>query len=134
MAASRSVRFVLLGGLFIGVAGAAPIGRADSAQEQEQPGRSPFERVCSNCHGMDAKGATGPSLLPFTRTDDELLAIVREGGAQMMAFSRKDVSDEAARAIAAYLRSLTGREEARRGAATSGSVGVYRRLRTSRAR
>jgi alcohol dehydrogenase (cytochrome c) len=51
-------------------------------------------------------GAVGPPLLPFTRSSRELLAIVREGGAQMMSFTSRDLSDEEVAAIAQYLASL----------------------------
>lgn len=69
-------------------------------------GQAAFERACANCHGRDARGATAPALVPSTRSANEILGIVRSGGAQMMAFSPRDVSDAEVDAIAAYLRNL----------------------------
>ena len=59
------------------------------------------------CHGRDGRGGTAPTLVPLTRSTNEILALVRNGGAQMMAFSNADVSDADVDAIVQYLQQLT---------------------------
>ena len=80
----------------------------DPGQRQARSsGQAAFERVCSVCHGRDARGDIGPRLVPFSRESDELLAIVREGMGQMPPISARDISDENVSEIAAYLKSLS---------------------------
>jgi mono/diheme cytochrome c family protein len=62
-----------------------------------------------NCHGREGRGGTAPALVPLTRSAGEIRGIVRNGGAQMMAFSRADVSDADVDAIADYLRQVSSR-------------------------
>jgi mono/diheme cytochrome c family protein len=70
-------------------------------------GKAEFERICSGCHGKEGIGEVGPRLVPFTKSNRELLAIVREGSGQMPAISVTDISDENVAAVAEYLRQLT---------------------------
>jgi len=70
-------------------------------------GKAAFERICAGCHGAEGVGDVGPPLVPFTRSDRELSAIVREGTGQMPALSVRDISDEEVAAVAEYLRSLS---------------------------
>jgi len=70
-------------------------------------GTKAFERVCQVCHGENAKGGAGPSLVPFDRDVEDVLAIVREGTGEMPPVSAERVSDDDIRAIVAYLKSLT---------------------------
>jgi len=74
---------------------------------ESERGKSEFERICSGCHGKEGTGEVGPRLVPFTKSDREILAIVREGSGQMPAISVTDISDENVAAVAAYLRELT---------------------------
>src|SRR5438477_2687985 len=82
-------------------------------------GKSEFERICSGCHGKEGIGAVGPRLVPFTKSDREVLAIVREGSGQMPAISVTDISDENVAAVAEYLRQLTVASQFRSRDATS---------------
>src|SRR5713101_6664619 len=77
------------------------------ARAQDQSGREPFARVCAACHGLDAKGKVGPSLLPFDRDYQEVRGIVREGRGEMPAISPADVSDEELMNIVRYLKTLS---------------------------
>jgi mono/diheme cytochrome c family protein len=70
-------------------------------------GKKAFERVCQVCHGEGAKGGAGPSLVPFDRDVEDVLAIVRDGTGEMPPVSTERVSDDEIRAIVAYLTSLT---------------------------
>lgn len=73
----------------------------------DDAGRLVFQKHCAACHGAQAEGGAGPSLIPFSHGDTDLLNIVRHGGAEMPAFSSNDVSDEEVTKIAAYLRELS---------------------------
>ena len=77
------------------------------AQGAPSPGQAAFDRVCKVCHGPEARGDAGPRLVPFSRDDEELLGIVREGTGQMPPISARELSDESIPQIAAYLRSLS---------------------------
>jgi mono/diheme cytochrome c family protein len=70
-------------------------------------GQEAYDRVCKVCHGEDARGDTGPRLVPFSRSSDEMLAIVREGTGRMPPISARELSDEGVALVAAYLTSLT---------------------------
>ena len=70
-------------------------------------GQAAFDRVCKVCHGPEARGDAGPRLVPFSRDDEELLGIVREGIGQMPPISARELPDESVPQIAAYLRSLS---------------------------
>lgn len=77
-----------------------------TSQKEPPPGKVAFERVCANCHGEDAKGDQGPSLLPMTMEYDELLAKVRQGGGEMPAISKTKITDDEVKQILDYLKSL----------------------------
>lgn len=74
---------------------------------QSGAGKADFERICAGCHGAEGVGDVGPPLVPFTRSNRELLGIVREGIGQMPALSVRDISDEEVAAVAEYLRGLS---------------------------
>jgi mono/diheme cytochrome c family protein len=75
-------------------------------QSEPLPGKVPFERICAACHGEDAKGNQGPSLLPMTMEYDELLAKVRQGGGEMPSISKTKLTDDEVNKILEYLKSL----------------------------
>src|SRR5256885_1968946 len=75
-------------------------------QNEPPPGKVPFERVCAACHGEDAKGDQGPSLLPMTLEFEELLAKVRQGGGEMPAITKAKMTDDEVKQVLEYLKSL----------------------------
>jgi mono/diheme cytochrome c family protein len=75
-------------------------------QSEPPPGKVPFERVCAACHGEDAKGDQGPSLVPMTMEYDELLAKVRQGGGEMPAVTKTKMTDDEVKQVLEYLKSL----------------------------
>jgi mono/diheme cytochrome c family protein len=79
---------------------------AAALQNDPPPGKAHYERVCAGCHGQNAQGDQGPSLVPMTLDYDELLARVRQGGGEMPAISKSTLSDEQVKQILEYLKSL----------------------------
>lgn len=75
-------------------------------QNDPPPGKVVFLRVCAMCHGEDAKGDQGPSLVPMTIEYDELLAKVRQGGGEMPAISKTKITDEEVKQVLEFLKSL----------------------------
>jgi mono/diheme cytochrome c family protein len=88
------------------VAAGLPL-KFESAQ-QSPPGKSPYERSCSVCHGMEGRGdaGPGPALVPLERQYRDVLAIVREGTGEMPPIPAERLSDEAVNQIVEYLKSL----------------------------
>ena len=82
-----------------------------SASAEDPPGKAAFGRACAACHGADAMGKTGPSLVPMEREYLEVRGIVRDGRGEMPAISPADVSDEELMQIVAYLKKLSGAEK-----------------------
>jgi alcohol dehydrogenase (cytochrome c) len=87
---------------------------SSAAAQGEDLGRLQYERLCASCHGADGNGGEhGPAIAArlFTRGDDALLALVRDGlpGAGMPGFR---VPDPEARALLAFLRTLRPRRGA----------------------
>ena len=74
---------------------------------QNAGGRVAFEQACAVCHGEQGRGSLAPPLVPLTLGYRELLGVVREGGDQMMAFSRTDISDEEVADVQRYLAGLS---------------------------
>jgi len=74
---------------------------------QNAPGRVAFEHTCAVCHGEQGRGSLAPPLVPLTLGYRELLGVVREGGDQMMAFSRTDISDAEVAGVQRYLAGLS---------------------------
>jgi mono/diheme cytochrome c family protein len=93
---------VVLFGTFISVA-------VTAGQGQAPAGKAPFERVCATCHGEDAKGNQGPSLVPLNLEYDEFVAQVRNGGSEMKQITKSEMSDEEVKQVFAYLKSLDAR-------------------------
>lgn len=76
-------------------------------------GRMLFESNCAGCHGLDGRGGEkGPNIATrpeiSQRSDDEILAILRQGvaSAGMPAFGR--LGDEKLEAVVRHLRTLQG--------------------------
>ena len=88
------------------IAACAVLGAHALARGAQPSGQAAFDRVCKTCHGPEARGDAGPRLVPFSRGDEELLGIVREGIGQMPPISARELPDEGVVQIAAYLRSL----------------------------
>src|SRR4051812_46914170 len=80
-----------------------------AGQSQTPAGKAPFERVCAACHGEDAKGNQGPSLVPLNLEFDEFVAQVRNGGGEMKQISKSEMSDEEVKQVFAYVKSLDTR-------------------------
>ncbi len=93
-----------------------------AAFQDANRGKAAFERICSSCHGVEGAGGVGPRLVPFTKTDRELLTMVREGNGQMPPLAAIDISDEDVIAAAAYLRSLSAKPEPDSASASNGPV------------
>jgi mono/diheme cytochrome c family protein len=70
------------------------------------PGKAPYDRVCSVCHGADAHGDAGPRLVPLEHDLDEVTMIVREGRGQMPPVAPERLSDEEIKQIFTYLQAL----------------------------
>lgn len=81
-------------------------GSGMARQSEPPPGKASFDRVCRTCHGENARGDAGPSLVPLDMEYDELIGKVREGGGEMPPISKNTVSDDEVKQIFAYLKSL----------------------------
>ena len=91
----------------VAVSAAAILGVASrGVGAQPNAGKTAFDRSCASCHGSDARGSLGPALVPLAASDRDLLAIVRAGSSQMLAFSARDLPDTDVFAVAQYLRGL----------------------------
>ncbi len=88
--------------LSAGSSGARPL------QASASPGEPAYNRVCRVCHGAEGRGDAAPRLVPFERSVEELLGIVRDGRGDMPPQSPRTISDDAVTAVAAYLASLRG--------------------------
>jgi mono/diheme cytochrome c family protein len=80
------------------------------AQEPEgskSSGQAVYDRVCHMCHGPEGRGDAAPRLVPFDRSYEELLAIVRDGRGQMPPISTKRLPDEEVARIVGYLKTLS---------------------------
>jgi cytochrome c55X len=62
---------------------------------------------CYACHGLEAQGRLGPSLVLTTKTDDQLFERIINGKpGTAMAPNRTKMTEQEIRAVIAYLRSL----------------------------
>jgi alcohol dehydrogenase (cytochrome c) len=105
-APTRSRRAFTAACVLAGTVAAVVLSQGTGVTAQQADGRATYQRACATCHGTDARGSVGPALIPFARTDADLLTTVRRGGGQMLAFSARDLSDADVSAIASYLRTL----------------------------
>jgi len=79
---------------------------------QTPDGRTLFQGLCSNCHGLDANGGEhGPSIRARIqgKNQEELSAMIGEGVPQKGMPSFNDLPDEEMRALTDHLRTLSGR-------------------------
>lgn len=79
---------------------------AATRQSDPPPGKAPFTRVCSGCHGPNAEGAQGPKIAGIELEYDDFLAKVRHSGGEMPSFSKNQISDDEVKAVFDYLKSL----------------------------
>jgi mono/diheme cytochrome c family protein len=77
-------------------------------QASTPPGEPAYNRVCRVCHGAEGRGDAAPRLVPFERSAEELLGIVRDGRGDMPPQSARTISDDEVTAVVAYLTSLRG--------------------------
>lgn len=71
-------------------------------------GRTAYGRSCAGCHGGDARGAMGPSLVPMQRDTESLLALIRAGRGNMPPIAATAVTNNEVAQVAQFLRSLSG--------------------------
>lgn len=90
--------------ILLSVAACALVTQA--ASRAADPKSAAYENVCQPCHGEKGGGAIGPPLVPMTKTEQEVLGIVREGRGQMPPLSPRDVTDAQVTEIVLYLTSL----------------------------
>ncbi|MBM3820432.1 MAG: c-type cytochrome [Acidimicrobiia bacterium] len=69
-------------------------------------GQAAYTRACAACHGPAGRGLAGPPLVPFAKSPDEVLAIVREGRGEMPPTGPATLSDDQVRQIVSYLAAL----------------------------
>ncbi len=100
---SRTVSFCRVAALG---AVAAVAFSADSMRAQPDSGQTTYDRACATCHGPAGQGSFGPSLVPFTWTDQALLSLVRSGGSQMLPLTSQAIGDADVASVARYLRGL----------------------------
>jgi mono/diheme cytochrome c family protein len=73
----------------------------------KSPGQAAYDRVCHVCHGPEGRGDGAPRLVPFGRSYDELLAIIRDGSGQMPPISDRRLTNEEVAEIIEYLKALS---------------------------
>ena len=71
-------------------------------------GRTAYARACAGCHGGDARGAMGPTLVPMQRDTESLLALVRAGRGNMPPIAATALNNDEVAQIAQFLRSMSG--------------------------
>ena len=86
---------------------AHPPAVAQDAKGSESSGKPAYDRVCHICHGPEGRGDGAPRLVPFDRSYEELLAIVRDGRGEMPPISQRRLKDEEVAQIVEYLKSLS---------------------------
>jgi mono/diheme cytochrome c family protein len=68
-------------------------------------GQNPWtQSPCTGCHGVNAEGATGPSLAGTTQSFADFSSVVRRGARDMPAYSKSEMSDQTLQAIYAWLQ------------------------------
>jgi cytochrome c553 len=77
------------------------------AQNAPDPGRNTYARACAGCHGGDARGGMGPSLVPTQHDAESLLALVRAGRGNMPPIAATAISNDEVAQVAQFLRSMS---------------------------
>jgi mono/diheme cytochrome c family protein len=80
-----------------------------SGSSGSSSGRQVFTRNCARCHGADANGNKGPALTGRSLNQDEIEEMVGAGQPPRMPAFEKRLSSAEITAVAAYVRSLSGR-------------------------
>jgi len=91
----------------VALTAAHPPAVAQDAVGSQSSGQAAYDRVCHICHGPEGRGDAAPRLVPFDRSYEELLAIVRDGRGEMPPISEKRLKDEEVAQIVEYLKSLS---------------------------
>ena len=79
---------------------------ARPAHASAPAGEQAYNRVCRVCHGAAGRGDAAPRLVPFDRSVEELLGIVRDGRGDMPPQSQRTIADDEVTAVGTYLLSL----------------------------
>lgn len=103
---------VLLGAAMGGAAQAPQPGTGSAGDPAAvRRGSLLFRARCAGCHGLDARGVSGPDLtmvLSAGTSDERFFRILRNGlGTEMPRFSEEQTTDVQVREILAYLQMLT---------------------------
>ena len=91
----------------IALTAAQPPAAAQDAKGSKSSGQAAYNRVCHICHGPEGRGDAAPRLVPFDRSYEELLAIVRDGRGEMPQISERRLKDEEVAQIVEYLHDLS---------------------------
>ena len=91
----------------IALTAAQPPAAAQDAKGSKSSGQAAYNRVCHICHGPEGRGDAAPRLVPFDRSYEELLAIVRDGRGEMPPISERRLKDEEVAQIVEYLHDLS---------------------------
>jgi mono/diheme cytochrome c family protein len=89
------------------LAAAHPPAAVQEAEGSKSSGQAAYDRVCHICHGPEGRGDAAPRLVPFDRSYEELLAIVRDGRGEMPPISERRLKNEEVAQIVEYLKSLS---------------------------
>jgi mono/diheme cytochrome c family protein len=104
--------------LMLSLASTVTLIAVTTAQNDPSQGKASYERVCAACHGQNAQGDGGPSLVPMTMDYEEFLARVRQGGGEMPQISKSTITDEQVKEVLEYLKSLSAPTPHAAGAST----------------
>jgi mono/diheme cytochrome c family protein len=73
---------------------------------QSQGGGRLYADNCQSCHGVNGRGGKAPDLVPFRRSYEETLHLVRHPECEMREFSEAELSDTDVQEIVDYLKTL----------------------------
>jgi mono/diheme cytochrome c family protein len=88
------------------LAGAGSRSAGQQPNDAKSPGQAAYDRVCHTCHGPEGRGDAAPGLVPFDRSYEDLLAVVRDGRGQMPPISEKRLPNEEVAWIVEYLKGM----------------------------
>ena len=101
---SKSTARALFGGLVFGLALCAwTAGRA-----AEDSGERLYDQHCAKCHGPEGRGrgTVAPSLVPFNRSYEEALELIRRPACDMPPIPESALSDAQVAQIVDYLKTI----------------------------